>query len=118
MKCQNCQSEIPHGSHFCPQCGTKQETKKTCSHCGTTGLPQEALFCPNCGTKIDRGETATANEIWASIKQDKTDEEDETDEMSIIQDETDERREPQAYTVDFEKETINEIERILNDNTL
>lgn len=47
--CNNCNTEIPSFSNFCPICGVKILTK--CPICGTIIL-NDANFCSNCGEKI------------------------------------------------------------------
>ena len=62
MKCQKCGSEIPAGSKFCNECGTKieqvalfkdDESKNTepckCESCGNI-IPNNSVFCPICHT--------------------------------------------------------------------
>ncbi len=47
--CQNCRSEIPGDSRFCPQCGTPQDLAcVTCGHANPAG----SRFCGQCGTKL------------------------------------------------------------------
>lgn len=47
MICKYCQREIPDGSKFCPECGSRQ-SDPACINCGTPIFP-DAKFCPNCG---------------------------------------------------------------------
>lgn len=49
VKCPNCQNEVPEGSKFCMNCGTKIETP-TCKKCGAK-LSSNAKFCPECGER-------------------------------------------------------------------
>lgn len=62
MKCQKCGAEIPAGSKFCNECGTKieqvalfkdDESKNTepckCESCGNI-IPNNSVFCPICHT--------------------------------------------------------------------
>lgn len=56
MKCCKCNSEIPSGAKFCPNCGNKIDENvlkqsRICVKCHTP-IPAEALFCPNCGEPI------------------------------------------------------------------
>lgn len=58
MICSTCNNEIPDGSKFCNQCGTKiEERGKTCPNleCRRQNLPSEANFCPDCGAKLVYG---------------------------------------------------------------
>lgn len=60
MKCQKCGSEVPAGSKFCNECGTKieqialfkdSESESTESYkCGECGkiIPSNSVFCPQC----------------------------------------------------------------------
>ncbi len=48
-KCTECGAGIKEGAKFCPECGSKQMTEKTCS-CGAK-LHTNAKFCPECGAK-------------------------------------------------------------------
>ena len=52
VTCTSCEAQIPAGSKFCLQCGTKVETAQFCSNCGQK-LPAGAKFCSNCGTQTD-----------------------------------------------------------------
>lgn len=60
MKCQKCGAEIPAGSKFCNECGTKieqvalfkdiePESKEPykCEKCGKI-IPSNSVFCPEC----------------------------------------------------------------------
>ena len=60
MKCPKCGAEIPAGSKFCNECGTKieqvalfkdDESKNTepckCESCGNI-IPNNSVFCPIC----------------------------------------------------------------------
>lgn len=62
MKCPKCGAEIPAGSKFCNECGTKieqvalfkdDESKNTepckCESCGNI-IPNNSVFCPICHT--------------------------------------------------------------------
>lgn len=51
-KCKSCNSDIPEGSKFCLECGTKVETETLvkCSVCGAS-VPN-GKFCLECGAKI------------------------------------------------------------------
>ncbi len=56
MTCQNCNANIPEGSVFCPNCGSKVTVPQPeaapasafCSNCGERLAPGSA-FCTNCG---------------------------------------------------------------------
>lgn len=50
--CSKCNTPVPSGFKFCPECGTPVSSDKFCSQCGfkiETGMK----FCPKCGTKIE-----------------------------------------------------------------
>ncbi|MFX0092883.1 MAG: zinc ribbon domain-containing protein [Candidatus Hodarchaeota archaeon] len=50
-RCKACDSEIPTGSTFCPNCGDKTENQvkeKICFYCRKPNLP-DAKFCSYCG---------------------------------------------------------------------
>lgn len=60
MKCQKCGSEVPTGSKFCNECGTKIEQialfknskpenaePYKCEKCGNI-IPSDSVFCPEC----------------------------------------------------------------------
>ena len=50
MQCPSCQFEVPDGSKFCGECGTK--LPRPCASCGHAN-PPGAKFCSECGTKLD-----------------------------------------------------------------
>lgn len=49
IKCPNCGKDVPEGSKFCAECGTKIE-ETVCKNCGAKLAPN-AKFCPECGTR-------------------------------------------------------------------
>lgn len=51
--CDNCQAEIPAGSHFCTKCGAKveKEEEEKCPSCEKP-VKKGAQFCGHCGTKL------------------------------------------------------------------
>ncbi len=49
MRCPQCQSEVPEGKKFCPECGAKLMTP--CPQCGTP-VPPGVKFCPECGARL------------------------------------------------------------------
>lgn len=50
MICKVCQKEIPDGSRFCPECGSRTQNIN-CINCGAEITP-EVKFCPGCGRPI------------------------------------------------------------------
>ena len=48
--CSACGAQIPAGSKFCPECGSKQAAGGFCTSCGAAITPG-AKFCPECGAK-------------------------------------------------------------------
>ena len=52
MKCPNCKKEIVDMTLFCPKCGYKIGTMKSCPHCGTLN-PQDAKFCTKCCNEFE-----------------------------------------------------------------
>ena len=51
MVCPKCQSQIPQGTKFCPNCGSNVQSTNNCPNCGKP-LAAGAKFCPECGQKI------------------------------------------------------------------
>lgn len=49
LKCQHC-GESASGGKFCTNCGQPLPQNSTCSGCGMD-IPAGSKFCPNCGTK-------------------------------------------------------------------
>ena len=48
--CLNCSASLPANCKFCPECGTKNDGRKSfCSNCGIE-LSPNSKFCPECGT--------------------------------------------------------------------
>lgn len=50
MICKVCQKEIPDGTKFCPECGSRTQNIN-CINCGAEITP-EVKFCPGCGRPI------------------------------------------------------------------
>ncbi|KPU42410.1 double zinc ribbon [Oxobacter pfennigii] len=50
-KCIKCGSEIDQGTKFCPECGTSQAADLVCKGCGNK-LKPGSKFCPECGNKM------------------------------------------------------------------
>lgn len=51
VTCSKCQTQIPAGAKFCPNCGTPVAAVGECPNCHAQTAPG-AKFCPNCGTKL------------------------------------------------------------------
>lgn len=51
IKCPHC-GEIAGGGKFCGNCGQPLPQKSVCSSCGMD-MPAGSKFCPNCGTKVN-----------------------------------------------------------------
>lgn len=54
MNCISCNTDLPNGAVFCPECGTTVTATVACKFCGEGNAPDEA-FCSSCGksTKSD-----------------------------------------------------------------
>lgn len=55
MFCQKCGKEIPDGSAFCGECGTKaggDPQLKFCKHCGAK-ITADAVMCVHCGRQVE-----------------------------------------------------------------
>lgn len=55
MFCQKCGKEIPDGSEFCGECGTKAKGEpqlKFCKHCGAK-ITADAVMCVHCGRQVE-----------------------------------------------------------------
>lgn len=62
--CPQCNSDVPIGAEYCPNCGNRMPTIESpsnidsvapgivCSECGTR-TPDGAEFCPQCGKPLD-----------------------------------------------------------------
>ncbi len=61
MRCPNCQTSVPEGEKFCPQCGVPIEAAaeqlEKCPYCGAALLPGEH-FCGECGQDVTQASTA------------------------------------------------------------
>jgi membrane protease subunit (stomatin/prohibitin family) len=51
MTCPNCKAQIPAGSQFCGNCGTKMLAAAHCPKCNAQ-VPAGSKFCSNCGASI------------------------------------------------------------------
>jgi membrane protease subunit (stomatin/prohibitin family) len=49
-RCPNCESEVPEGAKFCPECGQPLRAPE-CPACNVE-VPTDAKFCPECGQKL------------------------------------------------------------------
>lgn len=57
LTCSNCHAQVPEGTKFCNNCGTKIVPPTpagaiTCPECKKP-VPEGTKFCPECGTKIE-----------------------------------------------------------------
>lgn len=54
MFCQKCGKEIPDGSAFCRECGTRagEDGMKFCKHCGAK-ITADAVMCIHCGRQVE-----------------------------------------------------------------
>jgi len=59
MNCTSCNTDLPAGAVFCPECGTIVTATVACKFCGEGNAPDEA-FCSSCGkpTKSDLASVA------------------------------------------------------------
>ena len=59
MNCTSCNTDLPAGAVFCPECGTTVTATVACKFCGEGNAPDEA-FCSSCGkpTKSDLASVA------------------------------------------------------------
>ena len=61
MYCNKCNSQVPDGAKFCPNCGAltapKTENKNFCENCGLE-LPKGAKFCTVCGAAVTKMSSA------------------------------------------------------------
>ena len=59
MNCTSCNTDLPAGAVFCPECGTTVAATVACKFCGEANGPDEA-FCSSCGkpTKSDLASVA------------------------------------------------------------
>lgn len=59
MNCTSCNTDLPTGAVFCPECGTTVTATVACKFCGEANEPDEA-FCSSCGkpTKSDLASVA------------------------------------------------------------
>jgi membrane protease subunit (stomatin/prohibitin family) len=51
IACAKCQSQIPAGAKFCPNCGAQVVVQGQCPNCHAQNAPG-AKFCSNCGAKL------------------------------------------------------------------
>jgi RNA polymerase subunit RPABC4/transcription elongation factor Spt4 len=52
IACTKCNTQLPLGSKFCPQCGEKLGIALFCENCAEKINP-DTKFCPKCGTKTN-----------------------------------------------------------------
>lgn len=51
IKCPSCGADLPPGSKFCTNCGSKIGAGNTCPKC-KADVPAGSKFCPSCGNKF------------------------------------------------------------------
>ena len=67
MKCTNCNAKLKPGTQFCPNCGTKLETRRFCTSCGAE-LAAGEQFCGKCGTQAaGTSPAAPKKKLWIGI---------------------------------------------------
>lgn len=72
MKCPNCGNNVPDGSAFCNQCGTRLSNEIECPSCNSL-IPANSVFCPVCGKMVrnDMAEGETFNQQQARLRKEK-----------------------------------------------
>lgn len=55
ISCHKCQTPIPNGTKFCPDCGEKVVVKVVMDKCISCGgdILKDKKYCPDCGNKIE-----------------------------------------------------------------